>query len=667
MHLLYKLVPEKSVYRVLLICILVLLIYYPAINSEISLIDDLDMVNDLLNTETINILDIFFPRSTGGGYYRPLLGLSQYIDRKFWMMGSSFMHLENILFHLFNAILVYWLALRLSLRLHLKTDSLAPLTASLLFALHPIATESVNWISGRTDSMACNFILVSTIFFFRYRDDLNKLNLMFSGVALLLSFFAKEVAFGYILALPFLFLLPRYDTPQRVEPVPLASRKVLHPLIIFLLFFSVSVVVAIYLASYWSVMFLGCCYILFSLWLNTGRKPLLVMIRDHLAATSLVVFVVLTTFALFFVFRKMAFTSNIDRISNTIKLIFQDTGYAISIFLGSSGFYVKKFFLPLPLNFFILEVNPLYELAGIAVFLLALWLVMRRNTISALALTGMCCILPAFPFAFGTIAWTGYAERYIYVASAFWSIAVALFVARLLVEQYVQNNVRIFVNVGVIALLMVMTIITYQRNITWQTNLTLISDTVAKNPRQKELRGLYMLAFIRSGDLKAAREQYRIASSLHSNKYMENYDLNMAGVEANEGNKAETEVLLQKVLSSTRGKSVAGFKFYTQFLENELILAKDIGSITSIQNKIIQLYSQLYELNQDPFILYRLGQIYITRGDTLKAIQMFDRAAQTYPAGTMYGDNSAKIVQKLKLKSDLKKGGNLYDIPNSKE
>ena len=157
-----------------------------------------------------------------------------------------------------------------------------------------------------------------------------------------------------------------------------------------------------------------------------------------------------------------------------------------------------------------------------------------------------------------------------------------------------------------------------------------------------------MLAFIRAGDFKSAREQYKIASSLHSTKYLDNYDINMAGVELTEGNKSAAEALLQNVLSSTKGKSAAALNFYIKFQENELRQEKNPKDILSIQDKIIQLYDQSYQLNKDPFILYRLGQIYIARKDKLKAIELFEKAVKAYPPGNIYGDNSAKIVRKLK-------------------
>lgn len=651
MRELKKLIPEKTVFRILLLCLLVLLLYYPAIFAEISIVDDLDMVSTLLNSDGMSLGSIFIPRLSGGGYYRPLLGLSQYFDKELWMMSSQVMHFENILFHLFNAVLVYLITMRLSSRVSLQRVGLAPLVASLVFALHPIATESVNWISGRTDSMACNFILISALFIFRYQDDGKRMNLLLSCAALMLALLTKEVAFGFILAIPFLLTPSRRDPSQIPDPpVAPSGCNGVHPFIVFLLCYAVSAVTVLYGGAYWFVLVTGICYLFSCLWRDIAEKPVIVVVREHLAATGMLSVVLLATFTMFFVFRKIAFTSNIDRISNTLKLIFQDTDYAISIFLGAAGFYVKKFLAPLPLNFFILEINPLYDLLGIAVFLVTLRLISRRDTIASLSLAGMCCVLPAFPFAFGTIAWTGYAERYIYVASGFWSIAISLFAARFLGELDMRSGLRTLAHAGVGALLVMMAVVTYRRNICWQSNMTLLSDTVAQNPRQKELRGLYMLAFIRSGDLKTAREQYRIATSLHSNKYLENIDLNMAGIEANEGHKTEAEALLIKVMSDSRGNSVSALKFYTKFLENELILAKESDSKAAIQKKIIPLYKQMYGLTHDPFILYRLGQIHITRNENGEAVHCFERASHEYPSGSTYAVNSTKIAEKLKKK-----------------
>ena len=45
----------------------------------------------------------------------------------------------------------------------LPDNRLAPLFAALLFAVHPVHTESVSWISGRTDVLAALFFLLANL------------------------------------------------------------------------------------------------------------------------------------------------------------------------------------------------------------------------------------------------------------------------------------------------------------------------------------------------------------------------------------------------------------------------------------------------------------------------------------------------------------------------
>jgi tetratricopeptide (TPR) repeat protein len=124
----------------------------------------------------------------------------------------------------------------------------------------------------------------------------------------------------------------------------------------------------------------------------------------------------------------------------------------------------------------------------------------------------------------------------------------------------------------------------------------------------------------------------------------------MATIEISEGNNDEAEALLKKVLNDTHEKSVPAIKYYIKFMENKLTRKKDLGRSMLLQDELISLYKKLYELNKDPFVLYRLGQIYISSKDDQAAISMFERAAQAYPPGNIYGENSSKIAKKLKIK-----------------
>ena len=88
------------------------------------------------------------------GYYRPLVTLTYVVDYSIWGLNPAGYHITNIALHAANSML---LLLLLSL---LARGGGVPLLAALLFAVHPIHTESVSWISGRTDVLAALLMLL---------------------------------------------------------------------------------------------------------------------------------------------------------------------------------------------------------------------------------------------------------------------------------------------------------------------------------------------------------------------------------------------------------------------------------------------------------------------------------------------------------------------------
>ena len=100
------------------------------------------------------------------GYYRPIISLSYMIDYAVWGLKPWGFHLSNIIFHTVSCILVYLIFNSL-----FNNRSISIIT-SLLFACHPIHTESVTWISGRTDIIAGMFFLSA---FYLYQKALNPL------------------------------------------------------------------------------------------------------------------------------------------------------------------------------------------------------------------------------------------------------------------------------------------------------------------------------------------------------------------------------------------------------------------------------------------------------------------------------------------------------------
>ena len=135
--------------------------------DDIHLIKDNTYVKNWGNLLENLTNDFFLVSQEEGkiGYYRPVITLSYMLDYSIWRLRPAGYHLTNILFHAANCLVVYLVVFFLSGNLFISF-----LTA-LLFAIHPIHTESVAWISGRTDIIASLFFFLS---FFLYGYSFRK-------------------------------------------------------------------------------------------------------------------------------------------------------------------------------------------------------------------------------------------------------------------------------------------------------------------------------------------------------------------------------------------------------------------------------------------------------------------------------------------------------------
>lgn len=141
----------------------------------------------------------------GSHYYRPLVSLSFFLDVQVWGFTPMGFHLTNLLLHLATSLAVLALARRLT------GSVLAAAVAAVAFALHPIHTESVTFISGRTDVLATLFFLLALLGYVRWRQDGRTLAFAGSLVAFFLGLTAKEVAVTLPLVL---FLYDRMVSPR---------------------------------------------------------------------------------------------------------------------------------------------------------------------------------------------------------------------------------------------------------------------------------------------------------------------------------------------------------------------------------------------------------------------------------------------------------------------
>lgn len=202
----------------LLVFVAVLVAYLPSLGfgfvyDDAALIVDNPRLHSLAGLRAFWTEDIFASQGfvSEGNYYRPIVGTWLWFVAQFAGTGGLFWHLGSILWHALAALLTFGLGRRLGL------GTLAATAGALFFALHPLAIQSVAWLSGVTDPMSTSFVLGACLLWLRLRR--------WRALALLLLFFAmlsSERAYASVGVLGLLLLL----RPQDAWRPPFDPRRV---------------------------------------------------------------------------------------------------------------------------------------------------------------------------------------------------------------------------------------------------------------------------------------------------------------------------------------------------------------------------------------------------------------------------------------------------------
>ena len=132
--------------------------------------------------------------------YMPLTILSYTIEYRFFKLNPHAYHTTNLLLHLFNCMLVFWLIYLLS------GKELIGFIVALLFGIHPLHVESVAWISERKDVLYSAFFLGALISYLYYlKKNTSAWYYCLSIFLFILSLLSKAMA----MTLP--FVLPLFD------------------------------------------------------------------------------------------------------------------------------------------------------------------------------------------------------------------------------------------------------------------------------------------------------------------------------------------------------------------------------------------------------------------------------------------------------------------------
>jgi predicted negative regulator of RcsB-dependent stress response len=120
--------------------------------------------------------------------YRPIVTITYFIDYSLWRLRPFGYHLTNIIIHLINALLIYFLVNLLSRNRHVA------LFSGIFFALHPVNAEAVNAVAFREELLMLLFYISSFVTFVKYRIEKKCFFLFVSLCLFFLALFSKEMA-----------------------------------------------------------------------------------------------------------------------------------------------------------------------------------------------------------------------------------------------------------------------------------------------------------------------------------------------------------------------------------------------------------------------------------------------------------------------------------------
>ncbi len=374
-------VESQSTYKwpnLYLLPIIVLGTYYHSIFfGDFINLDYIDMMNHIVKDPQTPFSEIFFPKGEIK-YYRPMVELSFRLDYFLWSVNPIGYHLTNVTLHLANVYLVYWVSFLIFSKVIIEREAAAFLSA-LFFAINPLTTESVCWVSGRSDIIAAFFILSSFLLYLLFKKNRRYLYLLPSGLLFILGALAKEV----VLSLPVLIIAIEF---------------------------------------------------LYKNWFSEkGNLKDALIVSGYFGALTF----------LYFIFRGGgADATNTAQIAGSAGVERALQADSISLIFASIGFYIKKLFFPYPLNFAIYSINvPFYLILGTyAVAAFSFWGILRRDLFNFFAAWVLITLSPAVAATVLGLPSVPWAERYLYVPLIGLSFGVGLGIA-ILKERYGRDAI----------------------------------------------------------------------------------------------------------------------------------------------------------------------------------------------------------------------------------
>jgi len=571
----------KLPYILALLAIVVFSVYFSVLSAGFNSVDDLHMVNRIAQKGPLDLGNIFFPQGKRY-YFRPVTILTYFLDRDAWGSIASFMHLENVLIHLCNTLLVFAITRSISKWYNLTGNAPAFL-AALLFGIHPLATESVAWISGRTDLLAGFFLLLAIWLLMEGLKSERPVWIALSSVALLTACLAKETA---VFVLPgFLWLVaffPGTDKTSFMERITRRWWVLLAPVASIVLYFGVRSA---------------------AIGRDTGIKT---AVRGAVAGDYDV----------------------IDKFRVILKVY---------------GFYFKKIFVPWPLNFGIVEISGWYVVSGVLLVFALIWLALRFDLLGSFGLMAFCVLSPAILVPFGKMAWTPIAERYLYISLALLAPMIMIFYF----QVRSKLSERGWADKVLLVLLFVFFVSTTHRAWIWQDNVRLYSDTVEKSPDFLPAKAELATALRRSGEPeKAEAILTEMQVNGQDSPYLVD-DMNLANILISQGEFDKARTIVLGHLDPINKQYYELLQLLLKINDQRIGEAKTLEEKSTIQQESLGWLNEQQKLSPRSFTLYRMGKLLLSMGRKAEALESFRTALRGADPDAFYRPATESFIAKL--------------------
>jgi len=211
----HKKVILSQILNYIIITFLIVIAYFPTFSGEFILDDNALVKNNPFIKESHSIA-AYFSQEDGivdqrdlgdyhSGYYRPIINMTYRIDYKLWGMNATGFRVTNVVLHILCCLLLLKF-------ISFLMDRQIAFWITVIFALHPVNTESVSFIAARNNIIVTLFILGSLLLYIIAWEKKKYSDYIVSVILFVGAIFSKE--FGLML-IPLFFIYQRTLAKQR--------------------------------------------------------------------------------------------------------------------------------------------------------------------------------------------------------------------------------------------------------------------------------------------------------------------------------------------------------------------------------------------------------------------------------------------------------------------